>query len=196
LEKLGKQIGTFDFLGNLSKRISDDNQIANLMGGGVDMIEKIIGKIDNKLVDPLRQSVSNANDQLNNIKTTTVNSNLNNLGTQATKTATELGNLQSTIKNKSTVISQPTTINTAPPIKPQNVQTAVVATSPTSINQNVSFSPITGGIEVKVTTQDGRSLDVTNQVVNSPEFQRKVVELISQKMNQPTYGNLPNSARS
>jgi hypothetical protein len=196
LEKLGKQIGTFDFLGNLSKRISDDNQIANLMGGGKDMVEMFIGKIDNTLVDPLRQSVSNVNGQLNNIKTTTVNNNLNNLGTQATKTATELGNLQSTIKNKSTVLSQPTTINTAPPIKPQNTQTTVVATSPTSINQNVSFSPITGGIEVKVTTQDGRSLDVTNQVVNSPEFQRKVVELISQKMNQPTYGNLPNSARS
>lgn len=196
LEKLGKQIGTFDFLGNLSKRISDDNQIANLMGGGKDMVEMFIGKIDNMFVDPLRQSVSNVKNELNNIKTTTVNNNLNNLGTQATKTATELGNLQSTIKNKSTVLSQPTTINTAPPIKPQNTQTTVVATSPTSINQNVSFSPITGGIEVKVTTQDGRSLDVTNQVVNSPEFQRKVVELISQKMNQPTYGNLPNSARS
>jgi hypothetical protein len=196
LEKLGKKIQSFDFTGEISKRISGDNLIAKGVDFGVNLTEVLIGKVDNIFVDPLRQSVSNVNGQLNNIKTTTVNNNLNNLGTQATKTATELGNLQSTIKNKSTVLSQPTTINTAPPIKPQNTQTTVVATSPTSINQNVSFSPITGGIEVKVTTQDGRSLDVTNQVVNSPEFQRKVVELISQKMNQPTYGNLPNSARS
>jgi len=196
LEKLGKQMSTLNVSGNLSKRVSDDNLIAKLTGGGVDIIEKVVGEIDNFLLKPVRESVSNVKNELNNIKTTTVNNNLNNLGTQATKTATELGNLQSTIKNKSTVISQPTTINTAPPIKPQNVQTAVVATSPTSINQNVSFSPITGGIEVKVTTQDGRSLDVTNQVVNSSEFQRKVVELISERMNQPTYGNLPNSARS
>jgi hypothetical protein len=196
LEKLGKQIGTFDFLGNLSKRISDDNLIAKLTGGGIDIIEKILGEADNFLLKPVRESVSNVKNELNNIKTTTVNNNLNNLGTQATKTATELGNLQSTIKNKSTVLSQPTTINTAPPIKPQNTQTTVVATSPTSINQNVSFSPITGGIELKVVTQDGRSLDVTNQVVNSSEFQRKVVELISERMNQPTYSNLPNSTRT
>jgi hypothetical protein len=189
-------MSTLNVSGNLSKRVSDDNLIAKLTGGGVDIIEKVVGEIDNFLLKPVRESVSNVKNELNNIKTTTVNNNLNNLGTQATKTATELGNLQSTIKNKSTVLAQPTTINTAPPIKPQNTQTTVVATSPTSINQNVSFSPITGGIEVKVTTQDGRSLDITNQIVNSSEFQRKVVELISERMNQPTYSNLPNSARS
>jgi hypothetical protein len=196
LEKLGKKIQSFDFTGEISKRISGDNLIAKGVDFGVNLTEVLIGKVDNIFVDPLRQSVSNATTQLSNINTTTVNNNLNNLGTQSSKTAAELGNLQSTIKNKSTVISQPTNISSAPPIIPQNIQTMVVTTPPGPTNQNVSFSPITGGIEVKVTTQDGRSLDVTNQVVNSPEFQRKVVELISQKMNQPTYGNLPNSARS
>jgi hypothetical protein len=196
LEKLGKKIQSFDFTGEISKRISGDNLIAKGVDFGVNLTEVLIGKVDNIFVDPLRQSVSNATTQLSNINTTTVNNNLNNLGTQSSKTAAELGNLQSTIKNKSTVISQPTNISSAPPIIPQNIQTMVVTTPPGSTNQNVSFSPITGGIELKVVTQDGRSLDVTNQIVNSSEFQRKVVELISERMNQPTYSNLPNSTRT
>ena len=63
-----------------------------------------------------------------------------------------------------------------------------------SNNQNVSFSPINGNIELKVVTEDGTKVDLTNQIVSSVEFQRRVVSLISERMQNQNYNNLPNSA--
>jgi hypothetical protein len=61
-------------------------------------------------------------------------------------------------------------------------------------NQNVVFSPIRGNIDLKVVTEDGTKVDLTNQIVSSAEFQRRVVALITERMQGSQYSNVQNSA--
>jgi len=74
-------------------------------------------------------------------------------------------------------------------VKPEEIVPKLFASN----NQNVSFSPINGNIELKVVTEDGTKVDLTNQIVSSVEFQRKVVSLVSGLMQNQNYNNLPNS---
>jgi hypothetical protein len=62
-------------------------------------------------------------------------------------------------------------------------------------NPTMSFSPLNGKIDVRVTREDGGpSVDLTSQVVASTVFQREVLKLIDEKIQQPNYSNVPNSA--
>ena len=196
LDDLAKKITQIDIPAELLKRLSDDNLLGKMAGGAIKLIESLINEIGSGYVTPLKESISKANTQLNGIETTDVNTNLGNLSTQAGQAATQLGNLNAAMGNKTSVTQKGFATNTSLTIKPEVITSNVLASSLVNQNQNVLFSPIKGNIELKVTTQDGRSVDVPNQIVNSDEFRRKVIELISEKMTQPTYSNLPNSTQT
>jgi len=106
-------------------------------------------------------------------------------------------NFNSTPSQQTSYQSTPSMNQTTPPLQAYAV---ILPTPPkqlptefTSNNQNVSFSPINGNIELKVVTEDGTKVDLTNQIVSSAEFQRRVVSLISERMQNQNYNNLPNS---
>lgn len=114
---------------------------------------------------------------------------MNGLATSVDSTSTSFQNLNKILNQFGIVTPQANKVSLEK-MTPPNVN-PVTLTSNT--NQNVLFSPINGNIELKVVTEDGTKVDLTNQIVSSVEFQRKVVALISEKMQNQTYNNLPNS---
>lgn len=65
---------------------------------------------------------------------------------------------------------------------------------PIQQNPTMSFSPLNGKIDVRVTREDGGpSVDLTSQVVASAVFQREVLRLIDGKIQQPNYSDIANS---
>ena len=160
LQNLAEQVMKFDYKKMVSENplIDKDNLLAKALGLSVTTTEKLIDKLDEIILKPLENAVSNQ------------------ASSQSTSSRNQI--------NPNAQVLVTTTV------KPEEI----VRTKFVSNNQNVSFSPINGNIELKVVTEDGTKVDLTNQIVSSVEFQRRVVSLISERMQNQNYNNLPNSA--
>jgi len=240
MKNLGTQIQSFDFIGEVKKRISDDNLFGSGAGFLVDITNKFINEVENEIFEPIKKNIKTTEDNLNTVNTQNVNTNLNNLSTNASQASTGLFDFQAMlnkmVQNSNNLKAQTTTnsgafnpnnatqftgVNTSEinnqlgtlvafqidqlkssilstlqqttpdKIEPQNITPTTLASN---TNQNVLFSPINGNIELKLVTEYGTKVDLTNQIVSSPEFQRRVVALITEKMQGSQYSNVQNSA--
>lgn len=189
LGKLADDVTKFDFLGQMTKRISGDNIMAQGGGKLIDLTNDLMGGIKNAIINPINQGITNAETKLNSLDPSKANTAMNGLATSVDSTSTSFQNLNKILNQFGIVTPQANKVSLEK-MTPPNVN-PVTLTSNT--NQNVLFSPINGNIELKVVTEDGTKVDLTNQIVSSVEFQRKVVALISEKMQNQTYNNLPNS---
>jgi len=190
LSKIADDVTKFDFRGEMSRRISSDNLVAQGGGKLVDLINDLMGGIKNEIINPVSQGIKNVETNLNSLDSSKANAAMNGLATSADRVNTGFQNLNNVLNRFG--IQTPNQANNVSleKVTPPNITPTTLASN---TNQNVLFSPINGNIELKVVTEDGTKVDLTNQIVSSVEFQRKVVALISEKMQNQTYNNLPNS---
>lgn len=190
LKNLGTQIQSFDFIGEVKKRMSDDNLFGSGAGFLVDITNKFITEIEDGFFEPIKSSVKNTETKLNSLDPSKANTAMNGLATSVDGVNAGFQNLNNVLNRFG--IQTPNQANNVSleKVTPPNITPTMLASN---TNQNVLFSPINGNIELKVVTEDGTKVDLTNQIVSSVEFQRKVVALISEKMQNQTYNNLPNS---
>ena len=190
LSKIADDVTKFDFRGEMSRRISSDNLVAQGGGKLVDIINDLMGGIKNEIINPVSQGIKNVETNLNSLDSSKANAAMNGLATSADRVNTGFQNLNNVLNRFG--IQTPNQANNVSleKVTPPNITPTMLASN---TNQNVLFSPINGNIELKVVTEDGTKVDLTNQIVSSVEFQRKVVALISEKMQNQTYNNLPNS---
>lgn len=190
LSKIADDVTKFDFRGEMSRRISSDNLVAQGGGKLVDLINDLMGGIKNEIINPVSQGIKNVETNLNSLDSSKANAAMNGLATSADRVNTGFQNLNNVLNRFG--IQTPNQANNVSleKVTPPNITPTMLASN---TNQNVLFSPINGNIELKVVTEDGTKVDLTNQIVSSVEFQRKVVALISEKMQNQTYNNLPNS---
>ena len=190
LSKIADDVTKFDFRGEMSRRISSDNLVAQGGGKLVDLINDLMGGIKNEIINPVSQGIKNVETNLNSLDSSKANAAMNGLATSADRVNTGFQNLNNILNRFG--IQTPNQANNVSleKVTPPNITPTTLASN---TNQNVLFSPINGNIELKVVTEDGTKVDLTNQIVSSVEFQRKVVALISEKMQNQTYNNLPNS---
>jgi hypothetical protein len=236
LKKLGKEIQSFDLQGEIKKRISKDNLFAQ--GGGVllDFTNQSISTLKENFLNPLKESISETQKNLNNFNTTnqTGNANLATNTELATKNLYDfqaiLGQINDNFKNfkfektasrdipnpqvslaqLANTISQlngeinllTTTqsnelrpmVNNDQKIEVASIEPPASKQLPIQQNPTMSFSPLNGKIDVRVTREDGGpSVDLTSQVVASAVFQREVLRLIDGKIQQPNYSDIANS---
>jgi urease gamma subunit len=239
LKNLGTQIQSFDFIGEVKQRMSNDNLFGSGAGFLVDITNKFITEIEDGIFEPIKSSIEKAETNLNSVNTQNVNSNLANLSSSTSQASTSLfsfgtmlnkmmENLNNpkaqTTSNLGTFNQNNTTQLTGVNIAQINNQLSTLVafqtnqlkssiqstlqrpklneieppnTNQISVeqqNQNVVFSPIRGNIDLKVVTEDGTKVDLTNQIVSSAEFQRRVVALITERMQGSQYSNVQNSA--